>query len=64
MLTFDHSVKVNGRWFKAGEQVDFPALNTPKAVEENTKKAEVKEEVVVEEEPAPEPAKRSYNKRK
>lgn len=61
MMTFDHSVKVNGKWFKAGEPVDFPVL-TPAKVEQDvevdaTEKAEEKAE-------KPAPAKRSYTKRK
>lgn len=65
MLTFDHSVKVNGKWFKAGEPVDFPVLKptpTVKPVDVDAKET-AKAQVEVEK-PAPAPAKRSYTKRK
>lgn len=63
MMTFDHSVKVNGKWFKAGEPVDFPVLTpAPAKVEQTVEKdATVMAEEKVEK---PAPAKRSYTKRK
>lgn len=60
MMTFDHSVKVNGKWFKAGEPVDFPVLTPAKEVDADT--TEQVEEVKAEK-PASSP-KRSYTKRK
>ena len=62
MLTFDHSVKVDGKWFKAGEPIDFPVLTPTKQAEPTvTVDTEEKAEVKVEK---PAPAKKSYTKRK
>ena len=60
MLTFDHSVKFDGKWFKAGEPVDFPVL-TP-AKKEQVVEDDATETAEKVEKPAP--AKRSYTKRK
>lgn len=61
MLTFDHSVKVDGKWFKAGEPVDFPVL-TPAKKEQNVNADTNETADETAEKPAP--AKRSYTKRK
>ena len=58
MLTYDHSVKVNGKWFRAGEQVVAPALNTAK-VEQTVVTNDTEERADDEKS-----AKRSYTKRK
>lgn len=61
MLTFDHSVKVDGKWFKAGEPVDSPVLTPAKREQVIEDDAKTKTEVEVEK---PAPVKRSYTKRK
>ena len=63
MTSFDHSVKLNGKWFKAGEPVDFPVLTPAKAEEPVEIGAEKKVEEVKVEKPTSSP-KRSYTKRK
>lgn len=57
-MTYDHAVKVNGKWFKAGEDINLsPALTTEKvAVDVGEKKVEPVEK--------PATPKRSYTKRK
>ena len=61
MLTFDHSVKVDGKWFKAGEPVNSPVLTPAKVEQVVNNDTEVKAEEKVVEKPAP--AKRSYKRK-
>ena len=65
-MTYDHAVKVNGKWYGAGDEVE---LTLPASVTAEDKKQvstvepdEVKVEQVKEEKPAQ--TKRSSNKRK
>ena len=60
-MTYDHAVKVNGKWFKAGEEVDFSSvLNAEPAIQASVE--ETKTEVAQEAKPVT--PKRSYTKRK
>lgn len=59
-MTYDHTVKVNGKWYGAGDEVietSLPASVVTKAVEPKPEKKEVVEEVK-----KPATAKRSNNK--
>jgi len=46
-MTYDHMVKVNGKWYGAGDEVTptLPASVATKTVEPKTEKKEVVEEV-------------------
>lgn len=44
-MTYDHDVKVNGKWYKAGDEVQFPSSALVTAKVEQTKT--VDEEKVV-----------------
>lgn len=66
MLTFDHSVKVNGKWFKAGEVVATSSVLTsePKKQEESKPVPVDNGTKQVAQESKPATPKRSYTKRK
>lgn len=63
-MTYDHAVKVNGKWYKAGDEVQFPssALVTAEVKEQVCTVEEPKEEKV-EKATKPTTAKRSYKKK-
>lgn len=60
-MTYDHAVKVNGKWFKAGEDITASlVLNAAPTTQETVDTDEKK----VEQEKKPATPKRSYTKRK
>ena len=60
-----HNIKVDGKWYYAGEEYELPKPETPKAVEKPAEEpAPVVEEPVKEEAPKAEPKARSTSRRK
>ena len=64
MLTYDHSVKVNGKWFKAGEVVATSSVLTSEPVKQEAPKPVDNDTKQVAQESKPATPKRSYTKRK